>query len=183
MHVYVYWWLRGGDAYVRPPIRVADFLHLHFSFRLDPYASANPWARLLRRDFPSMADPSFVLSHDQHHQLFHRTAKIILSLRLVDANHETRRKRELRRLQEKFCDKSVCLEVHHPTHGLIAEASIPIARGDGVHFRGNDCTEREQSSKKLRVRPEFRTLPIVKMSTARFGGKCQEGWNYLPEGH
>ena len=46
-----------------------------------------------------MAGPGSFLAPGQQHQLFRRTAKDLLSLRLVDVNPETRHERELRRLE------------------------------------------------------------------------------------
>lgn len=95
--------------------------------------SANPWAHLLQHDYPSMGGPGSFLSRGRQHPLFHRTAKDLLSLRLMDANLKTREKREIQRLEERFLDKSVMLVFRHPTHGIVAESKIPIMHGEDYH--------------------------------------------------
>jgi len=90
-----------------------------------------------------MAGPGSFLAPGQQHQLFRRTAKDLLSLRLVDVNPETRRERELRRLEEQFRDECVALLIRHPTHGVLAQRSIAITREGGVNTFFDDSMEFE----------------------------------------
>jgi len=90
-----------------------------------------------------MAGPGSFLAPGQQHQLFRRTAKGLLSLRLVDVNPETRRERELRRLEEQFRDECVALLIRHPTHGVLAQRSIAITREGGVNTFFDDSMEFE----------------------------------------
>lgn len=80
-----------------------------------------------------MAAAGCLISPSQQHPLFRRTAKDLLRLRLVDANPETRRTRELRHLQEQFCNAFMTLRFCHPTYGALAERSIAIAAEEGAN--------------------------------------------------
>lgn len=88
--------------------------------------SADPWRHLLRRYFPSMAAPGAFPGHQQQHQIFRRTARELLGLRISGANPAMREKREVRRLEEEFRNQYIILLVSHPIHDLVAEAKIPI---------------------------------------------------------
>lgn len=88
--------------------------------------SVDPWLRLLQRDFPSMAVPGSFVGQQQQHQLFHRTAKELLSIRIAGVNPKFREEREVQRLKKEFRGKIVTFLVRHPTHAVVAEAKIPI---------------------------------------------------------
>ena len=88
-----------------------------------------------------MAEPGSFLLHDQQHQLFRRTAKALLGLRLMDINLQGREKREFQRLVEQFRNKHIKLLLRHRAHGVMAEVTIPIVRGDGYNIEnGKELT-------------------------------------------
>ena len=73
-----------------PFLAVYDRIHvfiifLHFLHTLN---SADVWMRILRCEYPSMAAPGVFLAPRQRHQLFRRTAKQLLSIRITDDYYE-----------------------------------------------------------------------------------------------
>lgn len=137
-------WLTALERYVYVCVYVCDFFSLlaqRPKFLLlshlppGPYHpiphSADPWKHIFQRESPNMGAPGFFIAHAQQQQLFRRTTKELLHLRLMDADPKFRKMREIRRLEEEFQDKQITLLVRHPTHDVVAEAKIAIIPDEG----------------------------------------------------
>lgn len=101
----------------------ALFLFLHFP---TTFNSANVWVRILRREYPSMAAPDSLPAPHQQHQLFRRTAKELLSIRITDHYFDLSEAREVARLKDEFRHECIKIIFRHPKHGVVAERRIPI---------------------------------------------------------